>query len=66
MGMDVDEARCERLSVAGYTFVRVAIGEVPDSDDSAVGDTDIGRERRPTTSIEDVRALEDRPEQRLT
>jgi hypothetical protein len=64
--MYVDEARCERKPFAGYAFVRIAAGEVSDRDDPAVGDGDVGRERRSAESVKDSRALEDRPEQRLT
>jgi hypothetical protein len=66
MGMDVDEARCEREPVGRYAFVRIAIGKVPDRDDPAVGDGDIGGERRSAEAVKDPGALEDRPEQRLT
>jgi hypothetical protein len=66
MGMDVNESRREREAVAGHAFVRVAIGEIPDRDDSAVGDGDVGDVRRCAESVVDPGALEDRPKQRLT
>jgi hypothetical protein len=66
MGMNVDEARCECEPVAGHALVRVAFGEIPDRNDSAVGDRDVGDEWRSTESVVDPWALEDRPEQRLT
>jgi hypothetical protein len=64
--MDVDEAWREREPFAGDAFVRIAAGEVSDCDDSAVGDGDIGGERRTAQPVKDSGALEDRPEQRLT
>jgi len=66
MGVDVDEARCQREPIAGDALVRIAIGQVPDRNDPAVGDCDVGRERRAAASVEDTGPLEDRPEQRLT
>jgi hypothetical protein len=66
MGMYVDKARCDREPFAGNAFVRIAAGEVSDRDDPAVGDGDVGRERRAARSVKNLRALEDRPEQRLT
>ena len=66
MGMDIDEARCNREPVAGDALVRIAIGQVPDRNDSAVGDGDVGRVWRPTEAVIDPGSLEDRPEQRLT
>ena len=64
--MNVDKTRREREPVAGHALVRVAVGEIPDRDDSAVGDGHIGDEWRSTESVVDPGALEDRPEQRLT
>jgi general stress protein YciG len=63
MGMYVDEARGEREPVTRDALVRVAIGQVPDRNDPAVGDGDVGRERRAAASVEDAGPLEDRPEQ---
>ena len=66
VGMNVDETRREREPVAGHALVRVAVGEIPDRDDSAVGDGYVGNVRRCAESVVDPGALEDRPEQRLT
>jgi hypothetical protein len=64
--MDVDKSRGERESLAGDAFVCVTIGEIADGDDPAVGDGDVGRERRTAGAVIDAGSLEDRPEQRLT
>ena len=64
--MNVDEAWCNRVSVARDALVRIAIGKVPDRDNPAVCDGDIGGERFAALSIVDAGALQDRPEQRLT
>jgi hypothetical protein len=64
--MDIDEAGRKRKPLAEDAFVRIAIGEVPDCNDSTVGDRDVGGVRRSAASVKDARALEDRPEQRLT
>jgi hypothetical protein len=64
--MNVDETRREREPVATDAFVRVAIGEVSDRNDSAVRDGDVGGVWRPAAAVVDPGALEDRPEQRLT
>jgi hypothetical protein len=66
MGMDVDEARRERKAGTRDALVRVAVGEVPDGDDSAVRDGDVGGVWRSAVSVVDAGPLEDRPEQRLT
>jgi hypothetical protein len=66
MGMNVDEARREREAGTRDALVRVAVGEVPDRDDPAVGDGDVGGVWLPAVSVVDAGALEDRPEQRLT
>ena len=64
--MNVDESRCEREALAGHALMRVASGQIPDCDDSAVRDGDICDVRRSAESVVDPGALEDRPEQRLT
>ncbi|HEV2740873.1 MAG TPA: hypothetical protein VIW69_11365 [Candidatus Elarobacter sp.] len=64
--MNVDEARRKREPVTRNAFVRIAIGKVPDRDDPAVRDGDIGGERFAALSVVDAGALQDRPEQRLT
>ena len=64
--MNVDETRCEREPAAGDAFVRIAIGEVPDRNDSAVRDGDVGGVWRPAAAVVDPGALEDGLEQRLT
>jgi len=64
--MDVDEARRQCESVARNAFVRVAVGEITDRGDAAVGNGDVGGERRVARAVVDPGALEDRPEQRLT
>jgi hypothetical protein len=64
--MDVDEARRERKAGTRDALVRVAVGEVPDRDDPAVGNGDVGGVWLPTASVVDAGSLEDRPEQRLT
>jgi hypothetical protein len=66
MGMNVDESRREGKPGARDAFVRVAVGEVPDRDDAAVGDRDVGGVRSGARAVVDPGALEDRPEQRLT
>jgi hypothetical protein len=66
MGVYVDKARRDRKPFAGDALVRIAAGEVSDRDDPAVGDGDVGREWRSAGPVEDLGALEDRPEQRLT
>jgi hypothetical protein len=66
MGVDVDKPRREREAVARHAVARIAFGEIPDRDDSAVGDGDVGDVRRCAESVVDPGALEDRPEQRLT
>jgi hypothetical protein len=62
----VDETRREREPVAGDAFARVAVGEIADRDDGTVGDGDVRGVWRPAQAVIDPRALEDRPEQRLT
>jgi hypothetical protein len=62
----VDETRCEREPVARDAFVRIAVGKIADRDDRTVGNGDVGRVWRPAQAVVDPRALEDRPEQRLT
>jgi hypothetical protein len=64
--MNVDETRRDREPGAGYALVRIAFGQIPDRDDSAVGDGNIGDVWRCAESVVDPGALEDRPEQRLT
>jgi hypothetical protein len=64
--MNVDETRCECEPIAGDAFVRIAVGEVPDRNDSAVGDGDVGGVWLSAAAVVDPGALEDRPEQRLT
>jgi hypothetical protein len=64
--MHVDETRRERQSVARNAFARIAFGEISDRDDRTVGNRDVGRVWRPAQAVIDPRALEDRPEQRLT
>jgi len=62
----VDETRRKREPVAGGAFARIAVGEIADRDDLPVGDGNVGGVRRPAQAVVDPRALEDRPEQRLT
>ncbi|WP_317995541.1 hypothetical protein [Vulcanimicrobium alpinum] len=64
--MDIDEARRKSKSITRNSFTRFAVGEVPDRNDPAVRDGDIGGVRRITGAVVDSGALEDRPEQRLT
>ena len=64
--MNVDEAGCEDEPGAGDTLECVAVGEVPDGDDPAVGDGDVGGKGCATVSVVDEWVFEDRPEQRLT
>ena len=64
--MNVDETGCEREPFAEDAFVRVAFGKVPDRNDSAVRDGDVGGVWRSAAAVVDPGALEDRPEQRLT
>ena len=64
--MYVDKSRRERKPVARDAFVRVAVGEIADRDDAAVGDRDVGGVRSGARAVVDPGPLEDRPEQRLT
>ena len=64
--MDVDEAWCKREPFAKDALARIAIGQVPDRNDPAVGDGDVGGERFSTASVVDAGPFEDRPDQRLT
>jgi hypothetical protein len=64
--MHVDETRRERETVARNAFDRIPVGEISDRDDRTVGNRDVGRVWRPAQAVVDPRALEDRPEQRLT
>jgi hypothetical protein len=64
--MHVDETRRDREPVARDAFLRIAAGKIADCDDLSVGDGDVGGKWRPAQAVVDPRALEDRPEQRLT
>jgi hypothetical protein len=66
MGVHVDETGREREPVAGDAFARIAVGKISDRDDLPVGDGDVRGVWRPAQAVVDPRALEDRPEQRLT
>ena len=54
MGMDVDEARCERAARARYTFARITLRTVTDERNSAVDHRNVGLERRAAETIVDA------------
>jgi len=66
MGMDIDEARRKYMTGARNTLEGVAVGEISNGSDPALGDRDVRGKWCSTASVVDQRALEDRPEQRLT
>ena len=66
MRVNVDEPGRQRESFAGDALVCITVGEIPDRDDPAVRDGDVGRVRNAAQAVVDPGPAEDRPEHRLT
>jgi hypothetical protein len=66
MGVGVDETGHQSQAGAGDAFVGVPIVQSADRDDAALGDSDVGGERRGARPIEHSGPFEDGGEHRLT